>query len=390
MVSEAVNTAALESAFDAFNQHSSRLEGAYRDLQARFAELATRLDASRSLATAHVLENERISNRLLSLLEALPAAVVIIDGDGIICECNHQATELLDTPLLDVAWSVVVQREFCRGASVDGELKLKCGRWLSLSRQPLGHEPGEVLLLADITKSRGNAELLERADRLASIGEMTARLGHQIRTPLASALLYADQLKKSGGSEQKEVAGIIASRLSDLSSLVDDMLQFAGGATHCGQPIAIARLLEDVAETITPLLKSGSRIKIEIADDTLETVANRDALKGALLNLVTNAIQFCDTDPVIELSAVRTRDMICLTVSDNGCGIHADIRARVFEPFFTTRPQGTGLGLAVVRSVARAHGGEVILDSSGEGASISICIPAIATKTKDQQEASDD
>lgn len=390
MASEAATTAALESAFDAFNQHSSRLESAYRDLQARFAELTTRLDASQSLATAQFLENERISNRLLTLLEALPAAVVIIDGDGIICECNHRATQLLDTPLLGVAWSVVVQREFCRGRSAEGELKLKSGRWLSLSRQSLGHEPGEVLLLADITKSRGNAELLERADRLASIGEMTARLGHQIRTPLTSALLYADRLEKSGGAEQQDLAGNIARRLRDLSSTVDDMLQYARGATHCGQPILISDLLEDVAETITPMLKSGSRIKIEIADKALEVVANRDALKGALLNLVTNAIQFCDTDPVIELSAVQTRDMVCLTVADNGRGIHADIRSRIFEPFFTTRPQGTGLGLAVVRSVANALGGEVVLDASGNGTSISICIPAPATSSTVRKGAGDD
>ena len=390
MASEAANTAALESAFDAFNQHSTRLEHAYRDLQVRFADLSSKLDATRRTATAQTLENERISNRLLSLLEALPAAVIIIDSGGVIRECNHRASSLLSVPLIGVAWSVVVQRDCCRGASRDGELKLKCGRWLSLSRQSLFNEGGEILLLAAITESRGNAEMLERADRLASIGEMTASFGHQIRTPLASALLYADSLQKSVGPEQQEVATHIVRRLRDLSGMVDDMLHYAGGATRSGQTVSVSRLLEDAVETIAPQLQSGTRIKIETADDNLQVNANRDALKGALLNLLTNSIQSCDEDPVIELSAVQTRDMICLTVSDNGSGISADIRDRIFEPFFTTRPQGTGLGLAVVRAVAKAHGGEVLLDDSGSGASISICLPILDANAADDREADDE
>lgn len=375
MAIEATNTTSLESAFDAFNQQSNRLESAYHDLQNRFEELSKKLDASRRTATAQTLENERISNRLLSLLEALPAGVVIIDVDGIIRECNHRASRLLNTPLIGIAWSVVVQREFCRGASRDGELKLKAGRCLSLSRQRLFNEGGEILLLADITESRGNAEMLERADRLASIGEMTATFGHQIRTPLASALLYADQLDKKGSPEQKDLATNIVRRLRDLSGMVDDMLQYASGASKSGRTVPVGKLLEDVAETIAPQLQSGSRIKIEIADHSMQVLANRDALKGALLNLVTNSIQACDIDPVIELSAVQSNDMMFLTVSDNGRGIGADIRSRIFEPFFTTRPQGTGLGLAVVRSVAEAHGGEVLLADSVDGTSISICLP---------------
>ena len=390
MASEAANTASLESAFDAFNQHSTRLEHAYRELQGRFADLSNKLDTTRRTATAQTLENERISNRLLSLLEALPAAVIIIDNDGVIRECNHRASTLLSKPLIGIAWSVVVQREFCRGASRDGELKQKCGRWLSLSRQSLFNEGGEILLLADITESRGNAEMLERADRLASIGEMTAAFGHQIRTPLASALLYADSLQKRVSPEQEEVTTNIVRRLRDLSGMVDDMLHYAGGATRSGQSVAVSSLLEDVVETIAPQLQSGTRIKIEIADNTMQVTANRDALKGALLNLLTNSIQSCETDPVIELSAVQTRDMICLTVSDNGAGISADIRDRIFEPFFTTRPQGTGLGLAVVRSVAEAHAGEVLLDDTSSGTSISICLPIDGTDVTDDQDADDE
>jgi two-component system sensor histidine kinase FlrB len=98
-------------------------------------------------------------------------------------------------------------------------------------------------------------------------------------------------------------------------------------------------------------------------------------LKGALLNLVNNALQACGANARIELGAVRSNNQICLTVTDNGDGISDEIRSRIFEPFFTTRPQGTGLGLAVVRSVADVHNGEVLVDSGPKGTTFAICLP---------------
>jgi two-component system sensor histidine kinase FlrB len=371
-----MNREALESAFDAFNQQSSRLEASYRGLQDQVALLSAQLAAAERAELQQLLEKERLGNRLARLLETLPAAVIVIDGEGIIRECNKLAEELLNTPLLGCAWSVIVQREFCRGASLDGELKLNDGRWLNLSRRSLDSEPGDILLLADITESRRTAELLQRSERLSGIGEMTAQLGHQIRTPLASALLYASQLDEAGTPEQKEVAGNIARRLRDLGSIVDDMLNYASGAKKNGEYINVSELLHDVAESIAPQLKKGSQLRIEIVDSSLNIIGNRDALKGALLNLVCNAGQACEDQPIIELCGLRSGDRVCLTVTDNGKGISEDIRFRLFEPFFTTRPQGTGLGLAVVRSVAEAHAGEVLLECGPQGTAFSLCLPA--------------
>ena len=131
-----------------------------------------------------------------------------------------------------------------------------------------------------------------------------------------------------------------------------------------------------MADTIGPQLEPKVQLIVDVVDPGLIIEINGTALKGALLNLVGNAVQACSDSPRVELGAVRSNNQICLTVTDNGDGIPDDIRRRVFEPFFTTRPQGTGLGLAVVRSVAEAHNGEVLVDSSSMGTTFAICLPA--------------
>jgi two-component system sensor histidine kinase FlrB len=139
-------------------------------------------------------------------------------------------------------------------------------------------------------------------------------------------------------------------------------------------PVAVADLLRDVVEEFESQQRHES-LEIVLGNENLQIAANRDAIKGALVNLVSNALQACGNDARVELGAEKINGKVCLTVTDNGHGIAADIKTRLFEPFFTTRPQGTGLGLAVVRAVADAHDGEILVDSRPGMTSIAICLP---------------
>lgn len=375
MARATLNAQALQNAFSQFNEQSSLLEASYRELQEKVSTLTQELAVSRTARHSELLEKERLGHRLAHMLEALPGAIIVIDECGVIQESNSKASDLLNTPLIGCAWSEIVQREFCPGESADGELRLNDGRWLSLSRQPLDNESAEILLLTDITESRRMSEMLQRQQRLSCIGEMTARLGHQIRTPLASALLYASNLAGAATATQKHTVDKILGRLQDLRCTVDDMLRYASGAKNSGESIEVATLLQDVADAIEPQLASAADVRVEISDPELSIAANREALKGALLNLVTNAIQACGDNPQVELGAVQSSDQVFLTVTDNGPGFSEGVQERIFEPFFTTRPQGTGLGLAVVRSVAEAHDGEVLADSGPNGTTFALCLP---------------
>jgi two-component system sensor histidine kinase FlrB len=380
LVATAFDAEALQSAFARFNRQSGQLEASWRELKERVTTLTRELQVERSARHRELLDKERLGDRLAGMLEALPAAIIVIDGAGIIRELNDRATELLNRPLLGCPWSDIVRREFCAGRSADGELKLRDGRWLSLARRALPNEPGEILLLTDVTESRRMAELMHRHQRLSSIGEMTASLAHQIRTPLTSALLLASQLEKKNSEQRQIAARKITERLQDLAGMVDDMLRFAGGVRQVGESIPVAGLFQEVMEDVVARVHRSVTVTSEVPESTLTRLAikgNRGALKGALLNLVENAAQACCDGGRVELSAWQSFDSVWLAVTDNGHGIDPDTRARLFEPFFTTRPQGTGLGLAVVRSVAEAHDGQVLCHSGPGGTVFAIRIPTI-------------
>lgn len=375
----AVDAEALQSAFARFNRQSGQLEASYRELKAEVARLTNELKAERSTRHRELLEKEKLGDRLAGLLEALPAAVLVIDGAGIIREQNSKSVELLNKPLLGCPWSDIVRREFCAGRSADGELKLRDGRWLSLARCALENEPGEILLLSDVTESRRMSELMHRHQRLSNIGQMTASLAHQIRTPLTSALLMASQLGKKSEEQRQAAVRKITARLQELAGMVDDMLRFAGGVKRLGENIPVAGLFQEVLDDLAPRLNSCVEVTSEVPEEELAVIGNRGALKGALLNLVENAIQACRDGGRVELTAWKSLDNACLVVTDNGQGIDKQTQNRLFEPFFTTRPQGTGLGLAVVRSVAEAHDGKVLCHSGPGGTVFAICIPATRT-----------
>ena len=169
----------------------------------------------------------------------------------------------------------------------------------------------------------------------------------------------------------------------DLDDKLIEAARKLGG--HKTKREAVTRALQEYVQWLKQQAIVSEFGKIEIADESCAVTANRDSLKGALLNLVANAMQACGDKPVIELSAVRAGSQICLTVTDNGRGIAEHIRHRIFDPFFTTRPQGTGLGLAVVRTVAEAHGGDVLLQPVEKGTAISICIPCVGIERQQSE-----
>lgn len=240
-------------------------------------------------------------------------------------------------------------------------------------------------LTAELAAANAEADRLreaaERNKRLAAMGEMAAQLAHQLRTPLAAALLYAGNLEIPDLPEASRlsIAQKTVGRLKHLERLIQDTLLFARGEVLGRETFPVAELFTELAHTFEPLARSrGVEFRIEpLAGDVLLT-GNRKALAGALTNLLENALQAVDAAAAgrVSLAGRRSGESIALVVADNGRGMPPDVVSRLFEPFFTTRSDGTGLGLAIARGVARAHGGGIdVLSEPGVGTEFIITLP---------------
>jgi len=385
----ASQTQGLKDAFHLFNQVSEQLASTYLHLENRIGQLNEQLAAARSEKLVQLAEKELLANRLERLLDALPAGVLVIDGDGVVQQYNSKAMDLVGEPLTGCTWHHVIDRAFSSSGSCD-EAALKDGRIVSISTSPLGEEPGQIIMLRDVTETRVLQDMLHRHQRLSAMGEMSASLAHQIRTPLASSLLYLSHLKQSQMTsyDYQRCVDKILSRLRHLDKLVNDMMVFAKGSQAGKDEIDISTMLKELQQITDPHVTANNcTLEINDACEGAMIQGNHNSLLSVLQNLVLNAVQaYAENNSTprhgcIRISASQGRGTqgiktIALLISDNGPGIPAEIQQKIFEPFFTTKPQGTGLGLSVVQAVVHAHNGTLWVDSTAtSGTTIGIRLP---------------
>ena len=359
---------ALANAFATFNAHSVALHQSYAALQEQVARMATELRESRDARLKEQAEKIALAERLTHILEALPAAIVVMDDDGLVTDANAVAMELFGTPLLGVAWDRVAAR--CRLDATRADMFRIGSRWFTVTTSRPG-AGGAIQVWTDVTEGHMAREQELRQSRLAMLGEMAARVAHQIRTPLATALLYATGSSVTADNRQR-----IVSRLRELEGMVEDMLAFARGTPPADSALNSRELLQQVAADATELVPDHVVVDLAPGLGGYALRGNQRALVGALHNLVANAAQHCGNPGRIRLSdTLDAHGWVRLIVQDNGPGIDDTVRERIFEPFFTTRPDGTGLGLAVVRSVAIAHAGDIECASDPDGSVFSLRLP---------------
>lgn len=360
------NHAQLAKAFEAFNTLSSQLSSSYAALEQRVAELSEELATAHSERFRELRAKEALARRLSQLMAALPGGVLVLDHSDRIVEANEQAVAMLSEPLVGELWSTVQHRAFAT-AALAGDRALADGRRIAVSINRLQGGSERIVLLSDVTESRRIQTELDRKQRLTSMGETVAGLAHQIRTPLAASLLYTEQLASDSidADRRTRAAERLSGRLRHMERLVNDMLMFARGDGADTESVPVRELFDAVMASVAPLLPTGACPRFVGNGIEATVCASRDALVGALSNLAMNAVQ-AGEGAGIEFEASRDgKDELVLAVLDRGPGL--DDGERVFEPFFSTRGSGTGLGLAVVRAVAESHGGSVFAENRRNG-----------------------
>ncbi|HXE97000.1 MAG TPA: ATP-binding protein [Dongiaceae bacterium] len=222
---------------------------------------------------------------------------------------------------------------------------------------------------------------LARAERLVGIGILASGVAHEINNPLAIIRGNAELLEMSerlDDSDQSEVATIIR-QVGRVERIVSNLLTFARAKKKVIRPLHMEALLDDILDQIghqIPLETYRIERKYQISGHSVE--GDEDQLRQVFTNLIVNGLQAIETEGTLTVSTALDREgtLYSVTIADNGPGISADIRGRLFTPFFSTKPQGTGLGLAVSYGIVTDHGGDIRVESDpGQGAAFTVMLP---------------
>ena len=220
---------------------------------------------------------------------------------------------------------------------------------------------------------------LEKRKRLSALGEMSAVLAHEIRNPLASLKGHAQLLGEEVGGEAPAAgdkllrrAKRIGTEASRLELLVNDLLDFSREGPIDKRPANLEQLLRECIEQVAP-----ERVDLDLTDAPTSWPVDAERLRRVIVNILTNAVGLSPAEHKVSVRAATENQRLLISVIDSGPGISAEVAERLFEPFFTTRSQGSGLGLAVGQRIVELHGGTLEAQNHPRGgAEFRILLPS--------------
>lgn len=376
----------LQQAFVQFNQLSQQLSQSYQLLEAQVVQLSGELAHESERRLQELAAKERLADQLSSLLDILPVGVILLNTQGRVQRINPAAMTLLSTQqhpgindFLHCSWNQLIHRCIKPDYTDGHEVALNNGRLVSLSICAL-QQSGQLIVLVDQTQTRALQAKLSHDQRLAAMGKMSAALAHQIRTPLSAALLYADNLSlpQIKAQQRQQFCQRLKSRLLNLDKQVSDMLLLARGDLPLAQQISAQALADAVlAAAEASLLRHNSRLKLRIKGGDHRIACTLTVLVSAIQNLINNALEALAQPGCIELVIEPLGPWLQIMVCDTGPGIDPALIERISEPFFSTKAEGTGLGLAVVQTVCSAHGGEFDIRSQAGCTQMIVRLPLL-------------
>lgn len=369
----------LKEAFGLFSRASGELIHAYSDLQKQLATLSAQLEMANLALASQSAQRASLAERLALLLDALPAGVVELAADGTVLRQNPAAQDMAGADWTGLDWARVSAA--MTPADVGDAWLLPSGtaaREVIVEQRPLP-DGSTIVLLHDISRQQALARQLADQERLVAMGQMAASLAHQLRTPLATAMLYTANLAREplGQEDRERFAGKALDRLRQLEGLIRDTLGYVRGEAFELHDVAVADVLDEVEHAVLASARARA-VTFSCRQDGGVSLVRADAraLASALVSLIENALAYSPPDSEVTLAVRRGGTDIEFAVSDQGPGVPEEIASRIFEPFFTTRSDGTGLGLAIAARVAQQQGGRLRLDArAAPGACFVLSLP---------------
>lgn len=332
------------------------------------------------------------------LVSSLPVGLIATDENSIIKTCNPSAAQMLgiDRPAsLGKPLAAVVDQNLCQaltrlpsGRSVHWELdsveQFEAQRSLHLSRFEIADDRlqnlGSMLLIQDLSNVRDLENQLQRAERDAAVGKMAAGVAHELRNPLSSvkglALLLKSKFDLDDESAQ-QTADLLVDEVERLNRSISELLDYARPAKLECSPLMIDDLLSRAVLLVRSDAEAGNVTIVEDYRCGTSTVdGDEDKLIQVVLNLCLNSIQAMKDGGTLTLSSSLQDGWVTIAISDTGAGISPEIKERIFEPYFTTKEEGTGLGLAMSAKIIEDHRGQIEVSSKPDhGTTVILNLP---------------
>lgn len=391
----------LVNAFTYFNEAASSLNLAYQRLQEKLVEVNRELDAKDREIYSRVRELDRVSRYLHSLLESVSLGVVAIDMEGNITILNRAAARMTGTvseEAIHKPYSEVLQptaepfgalRTLLYGPELKGVVRDVDGventivcqtNWVVDSR---GERIGVIELMEDTSELRRLEHQVEQQRTLAALGEMAAAVAHEVRNPLSGIGGFAAILQEelAGQERLQGMAEKILRGVENLNKVATNLLFLTRQSSARPEECDIPAIIQDVVSVMESEAKA-SKVNIvfdvHLPRERVNSFVDTALFRLVLTNLLRNAMQAVDRKGRIEVNLVwmLLANRMQLAVSDNGAGIAQDVIPKLFNPFFTTKQNGTGLGLALVKKAINLLNGEIqVVSKEGEGATFLAIFP---------------
>lgn len=383
----------LERAMHALGRISETLVSSYQALETRAQRVEAELERK-------VAELDALRGHLEAILEALPTGVVVRDALGNVLRVNRAALEILGVDASEVVGtrggraleSVAADGRSTEIACGDGRTRTIASKSSPIQRGRPDQRGESVQILDDRTELVALSERLHRQHKLAALGNMAGGIAHELRNPMNAIRGFAALLEPRLPLESKERrwASLIVQGIGEADQILGSMLTLARTESMTRESVDARELVE--AAIAAARVEGGGEGKWRIESsiepaDFPRFVADRIKLRQALRNLIANAIDAQPRGGALRVLATLARGEISLRVCDAGPGIPRELRSRVLEPFFTTRAEGTGLGLALVHTIAALHGGRVEVSPDPSplgGADIAVHLPFVSPTPEKQ------
>ncbi len=369
----------LNEAFQNFTKASKSLETYYELLQERVRYLTTELGKKNKELQSALSDAEKNKDYLNAILYNLEEAIIVVDPEDKVTMLNKSAEELFGISLSDVTGSAFKNLDFSITRNNSETLLSAREKKYSiiLSSSPVvdskGSLRGTVILIKDITRLRELEIQQERDQRLIAMGEMAAKIVHEIRNPLCSMQLFSSMLESElDNTTHKELARGISTGINSLNNILTNMLLFARPHKPAMKRIQLEKAAEDSIAMFIPLMKSRN-IQLEKSLCSCEISGDEELLKQVFINIIINAIQSMPGGGKLNIIMRERSEFVVVDVEDNGEGIKSKDGEKIFNPFFTTKDTGTGLGLTIASKIMQAHGGYIkVYSEEGKGSTFSL------------------